>query len=53
MHADRPDPRGNGARAVGPARHPTPRPANPSRPAAGRCRPWTGSPSSWAWRWRW
>jgi Protein of unknown function (DUF2637) len=34
--ADRPDPRGNGTRAVGPDRHPTPRPANPSRPAAGR-----------------
>jgi hypothetical protein len=33
--ADRPDPRGNGARPVGPDRHPTPPPANPSRPAAG------------------
>jgi hypothetical protein len=36
VNADRPDPRGNGARAVGPDRHPTHRPANPSRPAAGR-----------------
>jgi hypothetical protein len=33
--ADRPDPGGNGARAVGPDRDPTPPPANPSRPAAG------------------
>jgi hypothetical protein len=32
VKADRPDPRGNGARAV----RPDPRPANPSRPAAGR-----------------
>jgi hypothetical protein len=36
VHANRPDPRGNGARAVGPGHQPTPRPANPSRPAAGR-----------------
>jgi Protein of unknown function (DUF2637) len=36
VNVDRPDPRGNGARAVRSDRHPTPRPANPSRPAAGR-----------------
>jgi hypothetical protein len=36
VNADRPDPRGNGTRAVRPDGHPTPRPANPSRPPAGR-----------------
>ena len=36
MHADRPDPRSNGARAVGPDSHPDTATADPRRPAPGR-----------------